>query len=174
MNLPPLYKCVLAIMLSVMLVGGLAYLFVWISKDVERARFALKEKESIIAAIESDHKRSLATEDLLEAHAGDIARMKGFIVNRRAPVRFIERLEDLARMTKNSISLLAEEGRNNEDTLFFRITFDGTETSVRNILRIIDAMPYDIAIESVSYENGSSTDADRGAKLIVSLKATAF
>ena len=169
LHLTTLQKFTGTIVTWVFVLAALSYAFFYISDRIAQTRLELAQIESNIIQIEIDRRLALVTEQTLKNHTQDVERMRNFFVDRHAPIAFIERIEDIARQTENTISLLAEEGKSNAETLYFRVTVSGTDTSVRNMLRMIIALPFDISIDSVAYERAGTDGSDpTGVRLIIS------
>ena len=174
MMISPLHKLIITSVIWVSALGGCVYTFRYISDNVKRTQQTLYDIHLRIAAADAQRVNAVKATDVLANNREDIERMRNFFVSRETPIRFIERLEALARETKNTVTLIAEEGRNDQESLFFRVTFTGIEKSIRGILEILDAMPLYMNIENISFiQSGQAVDgslAPASAQLIVSLR----
>ena len=88
----------------------------------------------------------------LEEKNSDVARIKKFFVERDEIVEFIETLEGLAKNSGNKIALDYDEFKSQGEYLFFRLTADGTEKSVRRYLEAMEFLPYEIRTADIAFQ----------------------
>lgn len=156
MAVSPFAKLIITSTVMLSLFAAAIFFYIRAISDIAANEDMLIVLEEKIAQLQHEQKRVAATGEMLQRHTQDIERVRNYFVDKNRPIIFIEELERAARETKNLITLVIEEGKQEDKTLFFRVTFDGTESSVRHALLVLDRLPYQGAIASISYQRTSS------------------
>ena len=155
MRLTPFIKFTLTSALSAFSIATLGFIFFAVARNVQESRNNLNTIVSNITSSEKDRDRIIHISDLLKDRAQDINRLTSLSVNRARPLQFIERIEEIGHVTNTILALSVDEAKGDANSLIFRATIDGTEASVRSALRLIEALPYQLAIENFSFQRDS-------------------
>ena len=145
-------KLIAASIVSLAGSAGLLFIFITASDNVQNHRKALATTVTKLTSGEKDFDRLNRISDLLKNRQSDIKRLQGIAVERARPLAFIETIEQIGHLTKVKVSLGVDEIKGSGDSLFFGATLEGTEKSVRTMLALINALPYQIAIESITFQ----------------------
>lgn len=138
-----------AILLGIVFSAGL---FAVMHRQVISLQASLRDIESKIVLHEEERKEATRSLSLLRERSADIGRIQNFFVEHDQPIEFIEFLERAALESGNAIVLGVDEQKSKQGELYFRMTADGTESSVRSLLSLLEAMPYFTVIDDVSYQ----------------------
>lgn len=150
MKVSPGAKFMVTSTAALLLVGFSAALFWRLSGSVKSGVETLQDIGARIAALEEDRKAARIFESLREGRKEDFERINRFLPQSESPVELIEGLEALARGTKNSIVLDADENRSKAiGELVFRLTVEGSEESVRKYLAALELIPYGLRVEDI-------------------------
>ncbi len=152
MRFAVLNKFVVTVVLALVAVSTSFVIFWWLLLYVRNSAMRLGDVESKIAVSEEERKVARAAETFLKEQERDLERIRLFSPNKERPVEFIESIESLGKDTGNSIVLDFDEGRSKGANLVFRITVEGTAQSVRQYLRIMELMPYEIHVEDLAFQ----------------------
>lgn len=90
--------------------------------------------------------------DLIKNKNQDIQRIERIAINHQRPLVFIETIEQISRTTGTKMTLTVNEIPDDAQALMFRTSFEGGETNIRRILALIQQLPYQIHIESISFQ----------------------
>lgn len=134
---------------------GIAFsigLFAALHWQVARSQASLRDIESNLVLHEEERKGAMRSLSLLRERSPDVGRIQDFFVAHDQPIEFIEFLERAASESGNKIALAVDEQKSKPGELFFRMTADGTESSVRLLLSLIESMPYFTAVDDVLYQ----------------------
>ncbi|MDP3769395.1 MAG: hypothetical protein Q8R40_00465 [bacterium] len=158
MRISPFTKFIVKSSLLLIAIALLGFTFMYLSNNVLKSRAELGNTVTQISSIEKNQARLVRTSDLLNKRSADIARLTALSVNRDRPLQFIERMEQIGRITNTVLSLNIDETKSTAESLMFRLVIDGTDTSVRKMLRLIEALPYQITIENLSFQKDINQD----------------
>ena len=120
---------------------------------------ALAEK---ISSHDQDRIRANHIGATLKQREQEIARIRGLSVSRTQPINFIEDLEAIGRATGSTVKVTANEAIDGADVLIFHIASDGSSSNFRRMVRLIELMPYKVAIDDVSYQSGGRESSGSG------------
>ena len=150
----------LIIISSILLISivTLSFIFIYISNNVRRAYANLGKTVTEISLIEKNQINLGRISDLLAERHTDVRRLTALLVNRDRPLQFIERIEKIGHLTNTILALNIDETKSTPESLMFRVVIDGSEISVRNMLRLIEALPYRITIENLSFQRELNQD----------------
>lgn len=165
MRINPFYTFIITIAVCALVISVLVFGLVSMSLNVLSADDELAAVDAKINELYQERRRAETVGMLLTERKDDIVRLRGFFLDRQRPIEFIEQLENLARMTKNTIALGVQEGSKDTSSLSFRITVDGTQSSIRTFVRIFDVLPYSITISSVTFQNQSAAQTASGTDM---------
>lgn len=121
------------------------------SRHILSAQSDLRDVQQKIMQIGADRERAHTNADFLNKRADDINTILNFFVLKDRPLSFIETIEMVARRTGNKMTLNPEEIKSDPSSLLFRIAIEGTDDTVRSMIRILDSLPYDAATESLQF-----------------------
>lgn len=136
----------------------LGFVFVYISNNMHEARAELSKTVTEISLMEKDQIHLAYMSDLLKDRNADVVRLMALAVNRDRPLQFIERIEKIGHITNTVLALNIDEAKSTPESLMFHAIIDGTDTSIRNMLRLIEAFPYQITIENLSFQRELNQD----------------
>lgn len=165
-------KCITAVLVSLPILGVLAWGYWVIAESVARSDTVFAEIQTGLASLEEARRDAGKAEALMERRREDFIRISNFFVDRERPVAFIEDIEKLARLTGNEISLTIAEGAGARDAILFRITIDGTDGSVFKMLKLMELMPYHLTINDIAFQR-SRQDNRSIARLLISFTVKA-
>lgn len=123
-----------------------------VSVKIANARAQTRELASVIAELQEERVRTHRVKDIFSERREDILLIRQFSVEPGRPIMFIEFLEDMAKKTGNAITLHTDDRSSSGDMLMFRLSLEGTPSSVQAYLGIVDALPYDVAVKSINYQ----------------------
>ena len=152
MRISPFKKLIAASAVSLAAIAGLLFVFVTISNNVRNYRATLATTVTKITSGEKDFDRLNKISDLLKNRQSDIQRIQSIAVDRARPLTFIETIEQIGHATNVNVSLGVNEIKGSSDSLFFGATLEGTKKSVRTMLALIQTLPYQITIESITFQ----------------------
>lgn len=158
MHLSHVTKFIIRSSLLLISLAVLGFAFIYISNNVRAARNELSKRVTEISLLEKNQTNLGRMSDLLQQRNTDIERLMTLAVNRDRPLQFIERTEQIGHITRTLLALSIDEARSTAESLVFRAIIDGNETSVRNMLRLIEALPYQITIENLSFQQEHGQD----------------
>lgn len=118
-------------------------------------------RRSVEKIEELEIKRRLAYEMqiLTKERAQDFAKISKFFIDRERPVDFIEGLEEMAKKTNNLIAIDFNEVQSKKSkNLFFKLTIEGNENSVRKYLKLLELMPYKIKVEALTFQKITTSE----------------
>ncbi len=162
MRISSLQKFIITSTLSFATIAVLLFLLTMVSHNVQNYRDTLTTTVNNIAADEKDFDRLTKISDVLKNRDSDIQRLGSIAVNRQRPLKFIETIEQMGHLTNTKISLGINETRGSMDFIFFGITIEGNKVNVRTMLALIQALPYQIAIENMSFQQGTAGTQNYG------------
>ena len=156
---------------------ALAFLgFGFLTTRVERAEEALAAIAVDIADLELERRAAAQFSALEKTRGPDIERISNFSVTRDRPIRLLEDVERAAADASTTISVAVDEDAGSQAALVFRISSAGSEENVSRFLRLIEFLPYDIAIRAVALQMSgrrrfvsSDSDVERPAELTLRL-----
>lgn len=152
MRLTPRQNIILTLILALVAVSPFGWVYVSMAASVANASASLREIGGRIAALEEERRQVRALEKMLEDRGADFARIDAFFVNRDRPVDFIEQVEDLARRTQNTLVLGVEGPADNSGELGFRLTIDGSQSTVSRYLKLFELLPYALRVEDLVFQ----------------------
>lgn len=120
--------------------------------QTKTASVVLRQSAEKIAELETKIKLAGEMQVLIKDRAGDLSKINKFFVDRERPVGFIEDLEGIAKKTKNRIAIDFMETRSKGKSLFFKLTIEGSESSTRKYLKLLELMPYKIRVEDLTFQ----------------------
>lgn len=175
MRFTPLYAFIVTSVVSAAAIGASGASFFIVSRNIQTSRDNLQEMAGEIMSMNADHSRILSLSELFKQRADDISRLNNLSVNKQRPLDFIERIESIAHITNSTLALGADEVKGDPTTLLFRVAADGNEIGLRNFIKLIEALPYQISIENVSFQRDMNTPVQGkpNAHLILALKVKA-
>ena len=135
------------------------YAFVAASANIEDYRTMLAATMTKIAMGEKDYNRLAQIAEMLKTRHTDIQRLQGIAVDRKRPLKFIETIEQIGRVTNTKVALSINQGEKDVAFLFFGATLEGTEKNMRTMLTLIQALPYQINIETMTLQQDASTSS---------------
>ena len=140
-------------------VGVFGWLYISMASAVGRADSSLALVREKVADLERERHLARNFERILGERKEELARIETFFVDHEHPLEFIERLENLAKITGNSPALGVEGSPAERSQLTFRITLDGNETSITQYLKLFELLPYQIGVEEFTMQKigGSGT-----------------
>lgn len=154
-------KLVVTSIFVLFLAGAIIWGFWRLSASVRSGIMTLEEIESRIARLEAERKAARLFDSFSEGREEDMERIRRFSPNRERPVELIEELEQLARNTKNSISIDVDEGRSKAGRdLVFRLTVEGGKTGPRDYLKLLLLLPYEIRVEDMVFQKITTAQKD--------------
>ena len=173
MRMTPMQKMIGAVAVSVAAVAAAGGVFLWLAFSVAREGLARGAISSRIRDMAEERALARAASAVAEARAGDLARIRGFFINRKKPLAWVEFLEASARAAGNSIALALDEGAG--DALIFRATLEGTPESILRALRAWEAAPYAFSPEDFIFQKlpaqSSGVLPAYPARLIITIRA---
>ena len=158
MVLSPSQKLITTSIIWVGIVGLLAYLFITLNSRIFHFPMIKVQTEAQLSRLEAKTAEARRLAGLFRDRQEDFNQLSQFFVDRQQPVDFIEKLENLGREIGVSPTLLADEGRSKKDSLFFQISAEGSESSLRHFLRALELLPYDLTIQEFSFERNSGAN----------------
>ena len=159
MRISPFVTFIITGSVLLVIIAILGFIFIYISNNVSSTRNELGRTVTEISLMEENQTRLTRMSDLLQERKSDITRLTNLSVNRDRPLQFIERIEQIGHLTNTILSLNIDEARGTSESLMFRASIDGSETGVRNMLRLIEALPYQITIENMAFQREPNLDA---------------
>jgi len=154
MKKSPLTKLIITTVTLCAFIGALGFSLFKTSQHIKDSRSALGRIETKTITTEQERNRIASTDDVLKEQQDNISRLERKAINRQRPLEFIERIEQIGHRTNNLIALNVEESRSNPESLFFRLSIDGTEQNVRNMLSLVEALPFPLNIEGLTFQRG--------------------
>lgn len=149
-------KFVLTIIISVLFVAVFGWAYLSMITALGRADSNLAEVEAQIASLENERRQARNMDRLVEERGTDLKRIESFFVDHEHPLEFIEKLENLAKITGSQIAL-GVEGQNSAGQLTFRVTLDGLEQNIGRYLKLFELLPYESKIEELTLQKISGT-----------------
>ena len=131
----------------------------WLFTRIESDHASLGMIESSIAFLRNERGEAQNASLIMKTREHDIERLNRFAVDAEWPVEFVEHMEHVAEMTKNTITLDVDETKKVRGELMFRVVVDGNMKSVFRYLKLVELMPYDIAIHEAILQQISSVSA---------------
>ncbi len=152
MRFNPFQKLILTFFLTalVVLLTGTGYF--WLVSQIKNLEGSIRSIKSELILLEKERTAVRKINFWLEEKNSDVARIKKFFVERDEIVEFIETLEGLAKNSGNKIALDYDEFKSQGEYLFFRLTADGTEKSVRRYLEAMEFLPYEIRTADIAFQ----------------------
>lgn len=148
----PRKKIIIASVILLTLIAGLSFAFITISNNIASYRDSLIVTAAKISSSEKNFARMVAVSNLIKEHDQDIGRIKHIALDSRRPLSFIETIEQIGRSTDVKIALAVEERKENAQSLLFHATLVGEHTNIHAMLALIQQLPYQIKIESLSFQ----------------------
>lgn len=145
-------KFFLTIVLSLVGLSFLSLVLIILLNQAKTASAVLRRSAEKIAELEIKRKLADEMRVLIKDRVEDLARINKFFVDRERPVDFIESLEEMAKKTKNRVAIDFNEARSKSKNLFFKLTIEGSENSVRKYLKLLELMPYKIRVEDLTFQ----------------------
>ncbi|QQG45575.1 MAG: hypothetical protein HYW89_01460 [Candidatus Sungiibacteriota bacterium] len=160
MNSHEYKKIIIYTSVVVFLAVGFLLFFLWLGNSVREASENIKKTKAGIVLLEEERKSARVSTKFLEDRVKDFSRIEAFTVDRERPVAFIEFLEGMAKKTNNLMALDFDEIKSKGKALFFRVTIDGSESSTRQYLRLLELAPFEIRPEELIFQKlGRETTA---------------
>lgn len=153
MSIGPFYKFIITAGICLLVISALIFGLFYMSSNIFSADGEFAAVDAKINELYQERKRAETVNMLLTEHKDDIIRLHHFFLDRQHPIDFIQQLENVARATKNTLTLGVNEGTADTSSLSFRITVDGTQSSIRTFIRILDALPYSVTLGSITFQN---------------------
>ena len=150
------------IITSVITLAGISislYAFIAASASLRDYRTTLTATITRIAVDEKDFNRLTKISDILKTRSSDIQRFQAIAVDRQRPLKFIETMEQIGHLTSTKVALSINQGGGDPAFLSFGATLEGTETNVHAMLGLIQALPYQISIENITFQRDISTNS---------------
>ncbi len=137
----------------------LGVLYWWLYIYVSGARMSLSKVKSDIASSGEDRKAVRAADLIFAERKDDLARIEKFFIDSKQPVDFIESLENLARATRNQITLSVDSGIREQRMLAFRLSLDGSKENLLRYLALLELLPYEIHVDEISLQRAEGFEA---------------
>ena len=157
------------ITISVALLAAAAVLggFVILSRYIIVLNAFFENAETRIAEAKELREAAKSHSIVLRERQYDIARVESFFINPRKPIAFIERLEGLAHLTRNQFDFTIENtDEDQKSTLVFHLRIDGTQQSVRMMLRAIELLPYPVHVQEIIIQQTGQTISSGSSTLL--------
>jgi len=145
-----------------LIIGALGFAFWFISSNVQDYQNNLEQTVTTISSIKTDFERISQITDLLKTRAVDVNRLQQLGVDRKRPLQFIKTIEKIGHLTNAKITLSVSDAKATADSLFFGAIIEGSPQDIRTILALILSLPYQISIESLSFQRGDTGLLSRG------------
>lgn len=150
-NISPFQRLVATTAAMAILIAALAAGILCLAQRVYTFRRELIAAEANVVTAEANRVSTKRASAILKENEAGIARIERFFIDREQPVEFIERLEAVARATRNKISLNVNEAGNGANSLSFRVRLEGTAASVRTMLHALELLPYQLSIDEIAF-----------------------
>lgn len=148
----PQKKIIITSIILLALIAGLLFAFITISNNVASYRDSLIVTAAKISSNEKKIVRMVAVSNLIKENEQNIQRIKHIAIDSRRPLSFIETIERVGRNTDVKIALAVEEKKENTQSLLFHATLVGEHNNIHAMLALIQQLPYQIKIESLSFQ----------------------
>jgi hypothetical protein len=156
MHLSPRKKFVISSIMLLILTAILIFAFITVSNNVHIYRAMLGTTAAKISSGEKEFNRIVKISDLIKDRAHDIQRIRQITIDSRRPLKFIETIEHIGRITNVKVALTVDEKRDEIQALIFHATLQGTEKDIRAMLALIQQLPYQIKIANISFQRDVS------------------
>ena len=156
MKLFLLKKIIITSLISFCTIGVLVFFFILISNNIRSYRDDLDSIIANIASSNDEVNRLVRISDTIKNRKMDIQRLQNLVIDRQRPLRFIETIEQIGRLTNTKIALNVSDAKGNTNSLVFNATLEGQEEKIRMMLALIQTLPYQISIEGISFQRGTA------------------
>lgn len=178
MRRAPLFICIFTSIVSItaIVISGISFFVV--SHNVKVSRNNLQDIAGKIILTNTDRIAVQDLSELFKQREIDINRLNNLSVNKNRPLNFIQHMEIIAHLTGSLLALRAEEVKSDPSVLLFHITADGNETGLRNLIKLIETLPYEISIDNFSFQRDpmlalGGTNKKSTAHLLLTMKVKA-
>lgn len=152
MTLSPLKKFLIISLIPLAITIALLFAFIFISNHIFNYRDTLQVTMGNLVTNEKDFNHMQKISELIKNRNQDIQRIKHIAIDHERPLVFIETIEQIGRISGVKVTLTVNDKSDNAHVLVFRATLDGSEKNVRDMLALIQELPYQIKIENVSFQ----------------------
>ncbi len=150
--MPPRKKFISASIILVTLIAALVCAFVIISNNIYAYRSMLESSADKISSGEKEFSHMVRISNVIKNRSQDIKRIRYIAIDAERPLRFIETIEQIGRITDVEVALTVNEKKNDVRELLFQTTLQGNEKDVRAMLALIEELPYQINITHISFQ----------------------
>lgn len=154
-------KTKIILLISFMVFAITTGFFVFVQMEIEKIK---TESVSIKQRIE-EKRQAIDTFNSLKKNTSDIKdegdKINSFFIKRDEVVGFLNEIESLASTTKTKISIKAvDDKKMSQDNSMISVSLnaEGTYSSVHQLIRLLEEMPYQTEIQSVNLYNRTITD----------------
>ncbi len=152
-------------MLALALVGIAASGWWWLSSQIARFEETLAAINEQLASLEATRISARSGAVMLETRRADLEKLRMFFADKDRPIAFIEAIEELARRTGTTATLTIAEGVNTSDAVPFKMIIEGREDRALAMLKLVELMPYQIAITDLSFQRSTRNDERAGGTI---------
>lgn len=152
MQMSPRKKFIITSIMLITLISALVFAFVIISNNIRTYRNMLESSSAKISSGEKEFSHMVKISDVIKNRSQDIQRIQHIAIDPERPLRFIETIEQIGRITGVKVALTINEKQNDMQELLFRATLQGDEKNVRAMLALIEQLPYQINITHISFQ----------------------
>lgn len=177
MQTQPRITLIITTLVSLLAIAALSFVFIFISRNIERYHRTLSLTVMNIEASEKNFNHFMDIANLLETRSKDIARIQRIAIDRQRPLQFIETIEQIARITHTQSALGVNEIKDDKQSLLFHVTWEGEEKNVRTMLALLQKLPFQIVIQDMSFQKDilsapgqTQTSGTGNARLVLSMK----
>ena len=140
------------------------YIFFWRQLEGLRSRIQSIKSEITMAITQQERSKELAR--ILKIRDHDISRFKNVYIDGIRPIQFIEAVESLAEKNDVRVVLNIVEQKKTEHRIVFNLDIDGSETTVRRFVRLLELMPYLVTVKSAQLEITAGKANASSAKML--------
>lgn len=152
MQMSPRRKFIITSIILITLIAALASAFVVTSNNIYAYRNMLESSAAKISLGEREFSRMVKISDVIKSRSQDIQRIRHIAIDPDRPLRFIETIEQIGRITGVKVVLTINEKKDDVQELLFHAILQGNEKDVRAMLALIEQLPYQINITHISFQ----------------------
>lgn len=153
MKLSSRKKIILVIFSAAVGASFAGYLFGWLALHTKSITAALEATEAKLALLEYERKTVRQIEKHLDEKKPLVARFRTILVDHARPISFLDSLTELGKITGNKIVLDYAEQESDAESLVFRLTVEGASVSAAKYLKLLELMPYALAVEQMNWQS---------------------
>lgn len=146
------YKFIGVLLSSLVGIGFWGWAFITLSAGVERSRSGIRDLQVEIQQQETEERFARLAAQMFRERSRDLSRLDEIFISRARPIAFLERLEEMARATRNKLVVNVTEPGLEEMELTFRLTVDGTLASIRQYLKLVETLPHLLRVDDLSIQ----------------------